>query len=154
MFQATAFKMKSMDVHLERLASHKLVLVKLPPGLDFPSCARTKSVEGVLSSARTSPLKGVRKEKPDFGELPVPAHKKRCVSSGECVPLYPEVCSPDQNIKLKSSGSNMDKKVSFSLKSAVMDSNVSSTFHEAYFGESSEVVDVDTTRHLRSQGLR
>ena len=132
--------------------------MKLPPGLDSPSCAGTKSVEGVRSSASMSQPNGVRKKNPGLGEPHVPAQKRRCVPGGECVPLYPDVCSPEQEIKIKSSGTNVDMEVTFSKNSALIDSNFSSTFqdanHQALFAESSEVVHIDTTRHLRSQDQR
>lgn len=138
------YLMKSMQLNLERFDIHELGFpVHLPPELEVSECARTKPVEDLLSCARTSALKGVRKEKPHFGQLPIRIHRKGHGSVVACSSLLPELLSPHQNIDVFSLGRNFEKRVTFSEKCDLIDrSDVYYGNVEPDCGDMSDIVDV------------
>ena len=142
----------SMRLRLERLNVDELDFqVKVPPELELSECARTRPVEDFLSCARTLALKGVRKEKPHFGELPIrpQAHRKKHGSLVVYSPILSEPLSHDQNVDLNCPSTNAEKRVTFSDKCDILgfsDSHYDDI--EPVLNDLSELVDVGVYRHL------
>lgn len=144
-----------MLLQLNRLDVDELgYQVKLPPELEVFGCARTKAVEEHISSARTTPLKGVRKEKPHLGALHIRARSKRRDSIVICSPILSEVLSIDQNnIDLNTDTNYLNgscANVTFSEKYDVLESSICSELHngkaEVLFTDCLDIVDVGSRR--------
>lgn len=144
--------MKLMQLQLKRLDVDEFDFeVKLPPELEVFGCARTKPIEETISSSRTSPLKGVRKEKPCFGVLPVRACRKRRESRVTGPLLLPETRT-DQNINTNATNCSATS-IGKTMKVEAFDSDFHYDDSEPVFSDS-DLVDVDVSRKMDNVEMR